>query len=112
MLLELQQSWGSPPVLSFGHTPIVLSPLCSVLPSSAPSAPGEAPAVQSREGQWPSLNQDPHIPYSKTASHSQSVCMSRVDPTHLQNQALVLIILHVVGGCLDLFLVHISMLVL
>ena len=38
--------------------------------------------------------------------------MSRVDPTHLQNQALVLIILHVVGGCLDLYLVLISLLVL
>ena len=38
--------------------------------------------------------------------------MSRVDPTHLQNRALVLIILHVVGGCLDLYLVLISLLVL
>ena len=38
--------------------------------------------------------------------------MSRVDPTHLQNLALVLIILHVVGGCLDLYLVLISLLVL
>ena len=38
--------------------------------------------------------------------------MSGVDPTHLQNLALVLIILHVVGGCLDLYLVRISLLVL
>ena len=38
--------------------------------------------------------------------------MSRVDPTHLQNLALVLIILHVVGACLDLYLVLISLLVL
>ena len=58
------------------------------------------------------VDRDPQIPDSKTASHSQSVCMSRVDPPQVQNLALVLVIHHVVGCCLDLFLVHISMLVL
>ena len=38
--------------------------------------------------------------------------MSRVDPPQVQNLALVLVIRHVVGGCLDLYLVRISLLVL
>ncbi len=38
--------------------------------------------------------------------------MSRVAPTQVQNLALVLVILHVVGACLDLYLVLISLLVL
>ena len=38
--------------------------------------------------------------------------MSRVDPPQVQNLALVLVIRHVVGGCLDLYLVLISLLVL
>ena len=37
--------------------------------------------------------------------------MSRVDPPQVQNLALVLVIRHVVGGCLDLYLVLISLLV-
>ena len=38
--------------------------------------------------------------------------MSRVDPPQVQNLALVLVIRHVVGGCLDLYLELISLLVL
>ena len=140
MLLELLQSWfcnsfpwGPRPVLSFGHTPIVLCPLCSVMPSSARSAPGEAAAVQSREGQslpspsWQCCAQctpgdgcpswlpehtadsrsicccpGPPVPFSGTALQCpipQSVCMSRVAPSQVQNQALVLVMLHAVGAC-------------
>ena len=58
------------------------------------------------------VDRDPQIPDSKTVSHSQSVRMFRVDPPQVQNLALVLVIRHVVGGCLDLYLVRISLLVL
>ena len=36
---------------SFDHYPTVVCPLCSMVPRSAPRAPGEAAAVQSKEGQ-------------------------------------------------------------
>ena len=119
MLLELQQSWccnsfpwGPRPVLSVGHTPIVYALYVLQCPAVHPVLQVRLQQCRTERDNDLHSTRTPKPLVARLCPIPQSVCMSRVDPPQVQNLALVLVIRHVVGGCLDLYLVLISLLVL
>ena len=113
MLLELQQSWccnsfpwGPRPVLSVGHTPIVYALYVLQCPAVHPVLQVRLQQCRTERDNDLRSTRTPKPLVARLCPIPQSVCMSRAAPVQVQNQALVLVIPHVVGACPFLSLFH------